>query len=79
VSGHINALAISGMMMIGIFFVFFVGYVIVGTVGSDNNWFACCTVSANISCDEFCWRALYLTMECGVLGVTALAGVGVKI
>jgi hypothetical protein len=54
VSGNITALAILGMMMIDVSFVFFVGDLIVGHVGSENTLFACCTVSANISFDKFC-------------------------
>jgi hypothetical protein len=79
VSGHITALAISGMMVIGVYFVLFVGDLIGGPVGSENTWFACCIVSANISFDNFCWCALRLTMECGVLGVNTLAGVGLNL
>jgi hypothetical protein len=48
-----TALSISGMTMIGVYFVFFVGDLIVGLVGSDNIWFTCCTVSDNISFDKF--------------------------
>jgi hypothetical protein len=67
------------MMMIGVSFAFFVGDLSGGPVGSENTWFACCTVSANILFVKFCWWALRLTMGCGVLGVTAMAGVGLNL
>jgi hypothetical protein len=79
VSVHITALAISGMMVIGVSCALFVGNLIVGPVGSDSSWFACCTVYANLSFDKFCWRALHLAMGCGVLGITGLAGVGLNL
>jgi hypothetical protein len=54
VLGHITALAISDMMMIGVSFVSFSGDRIDGTIGYDNTWFACCTVSLNLSFHTFC-------------------------
>jgi hypothetical protein len=74
-SGHIAALTISGMMMIGISVASCVGDLIVDPVGSEKTWFSCCIVYADISFVELCWWVLRLITACGVLGVTFLAGV----
>jgi hypothetical protein len=67
------------MVMIGVSFVFCVGELIVGPVGSDNTWFACCIAYANMSFVKFCWLALRIIIACGVLDVTALADVGLNL
>jgi hypothetical protein len=66
-------------MIAGVSFASFVGDRDVGPVGKDKTWFACCTVSVNMSCDKFGLCALRLTMKCGVVGVTALHGVGINL
>jgi hypothetical protein len=79
VSGHITALAISGMMISGVSFVSFVGDRADGPVGKHHIWFACCTVSAKMSFDSFCPFLMRLTMEGGVVGVPALHWVGLNL
>jgi hypothetical protein len=74
-SGYIAALAISGIMMIGVSVASRGDDLIVDPVGSENTRFACCIVSANMSFVKFCWCVLRLIKSCGVLGVTTLAGV----
>jgi hypothetical protein len=74
-SGHIAALSISGMMLIGVSVASRGGDLIVDHNGSENTLFACCIVSANMSFVKFCWCMLRLIIACDELGVTALSGV----
>jgi hypothetical protein len=53
-SGHINALAILGMTMIGLSFASSVGNLIVDPDGSEKACFVCCIVSGNMSFVKFC-------------------------
>jgi hypothetical protein len=49
-----NALAILGMMITGVFFAVLLAVLTVGPVSKEKTRFACCTVSASMSLDKFC-------------------------
>jgi hypothetical protein len=73
--GQMTALAISDTMMTCLFVGAINTGVIEGSMGKENAWFACWTVSSNMSWDKLWGPALLLTIGCGVAGVTNLRGV----
>jgi hypothetical protein len=63
VAGQMPALSISGVIFTGSSLGEMPTVLMGGPMGNYITWFACCTVSASISCENLCGCALLLTIE----------------